>query len=97
MRFGWTARFTSHTTSQGPYLFLGELVRTTGVSAMIASHLPLSMMFTLVSVSSGLHPLMDPNNFSIQVMTRAKLAPPPSQQKQRSTCRSTQRFAVQPS
>jgi predicted permease len=34
--------------------------------------LPLSMMFTLIPVIGGQHPLIDPNNFSVQVMARAK-------------------------
>jgi predicted permease len=34
--------------------------------------LPLSMMFTLIPISAGQHPLIDPNNFSVQLMARVR-------------------------
>jgi predicted permease len=52
-----------------PPLFSGPVAADTSAPEIF---LPLSMMFSLIPVSAGQHPLIDPNNFSVQVMARVK-------------------------
>jgi predicted permease len=49
--------------------FIGTVAADTSAPEIF---LPLSMMYTLIPIHDGQHPLLDPNNFSVQVMARVR-------------------------